>query len=209
MLNAGKHPPIVRNDLLKSLQSSEEPPPMKINMIGLTFMAIHLRQGHYQTYEFIHKRDMRYKIRDMQSGRNPLCQPGWIWCHESMCGMVGMWGGGVLYNAWKRVRRYLAAIVWGSLGWRLRGGVVQIQGPIRERELGVSFCPTSPDNLPIFSSNNLHALVCSCTCVYACIHMFSCMCVCVCAVPSYTCVRLWRHRHNQSLIGSTRCISEA
>lgn len=77
MLNAGKHPPIVRNDLLKSLQSSEEtPPPMKINMIGLTFMAIHLRQGHYQTYEFIHKRDMRYKIRDMQSGRNPLCQPG-------------------------------------------------------------------------------------------------------------------------------------
>lgn len=69
---------------------------MKINMIGLTFMAIHLRQGHYQTYEFIHKRDMRYKIRDMQSGRNPLCQPGWIWCHESMCGMVGMWGGGGL-----------------------------------------------------------------------------------------------------------------
>lgn len=152
---------------------------MKINMIGLTFMAIHLRQGHYQTYEFIHKRDMRYKIRDMQSGRNPLCQPGWIWCHESMCGMVGMWGGGsytTLGSGWDVIWPPLSEAHWGG-GWG--EGLCKFKGRYERGNSGYPFVLRLPTICP-FSAATICMRLCAraLVCMRASICFHACACVC-------------------------------
>lgn len=109
--------------------------------------------------------------------------------------------------------RYCLILVGVRRGLWARGGVALIQGPIRERMRGI-LCPTSPNNLLVFITNTLHVLICLyklcvCVCTYKYKYAFMPVCVRVQIMPGYTCVCLWRHRHNQSLIGSTRCISEA
>lgn len=147
---------------------------------------------------------MRYKIRDMQSGQNPLCQPGWIWCHESMCGMVGIGEGGALIQRLEAGETLFGRHCLRLMGVEVEGrGCANSRADKREGTRGILLSYVSRQSA-YFQQQQF---ACACVLVHAsiCFHA----CACACAVPSYTCVRLWRHRHNQSLIGSTRCISEA